>query len=70
MTIKDILVHIDTSLSCGVRLELAAALARRFNAFLLMAMGAYGHSHLREPILGGMTRDILRQMTVPVLMAH
>jgi nucleotide-binding universal stress UspA family protein len=36
----------------------------------LMVMGAYGHSRLRETILGGMTRDILRHMTVPVLMAH
>jgi nucleotide-binding universal stress UspA family protein len=36
----------------------------------LIVMGAYGHSRLREFVLGGMTRDILRQMTVPVLMAH
>jgi nucleotide-binding universal stress UspA family protein len=36
----------------------------------LVVMGAYGHSRLRETILGGMTRDILRDMTVPVLMAH
>ena len=36
----------------------------------LIVMGAYGHSRLREFILGGATRDILRQMTVPVLLAH
>jgi nucleotide-binding universal stress UspA family protein len=36
----------------------------------LIVMGAYGHSRLREFVLAGMTRDILRQMTVPVLMAH
>ncbi len=36
----------------------------------LVVMGAYGHARLRETILGGMTRDILRSMTVPVLMAH
>lgn len=36
----------------------------------LVVMGAYGHSRLREMILGGMTRDVLRHMTVPVLMAH
>jgi nucleotide-binding universal stress UspA family protein len=36
----------------------------------LIVMGAYGHSRLRETILGGMTRDMLRGMTVPVLMAH
>jgi nucleotide-binding universal stress UspA family protein len=36
----------------------------------LVVMGAYGHSRLREMVLGGMTRDMLRSMTVPVLMAH
>jgi len=33
-------------------------------------MGAYGHTRLRETVLGGVTRDVLRHMTVPVLMAH
>lgn len=33
-------------------------------------MGAYGHSRVREYLFGGTTRDILRQMTVPVLMTH
>ena len=36
----------------------------------LIVMGAYGHSRLREFILGGATRDILNSMTVPVLMSH
>lgn len=36
----------------------------------LLVMGAYSHSRLRERILGGVTRQILSQMTVPVLMAH
>jgi nucleotide-binding universal stress UspA family protein len=36
----------------------------------LLVMGAYGHSRLREMILGGVTRDILRSMNVPVLMAR
>lgn len=36
----------------------------------LIVMGAYGHSRMREVILGGMTRDILTRMTVPVLMSH
>ena len=36
----------------------------------LLVMGAYGHSRLRELVLGGVTRTILRDMTVPVLMAH
>jgi nucleotide-binding universal stress UspA family protein len=36
----------------------------------LIVMGAYGHARVREMVLGGATRDILRHMTVPVLMAH
>ncbi|HEU0223257.1 MAG TPA: universal stress protein [Paracoccaceae bacterium] len=36
----------------------------------LLVMGAYGHSRLREFVLGGTTRDILRDVPVPVLMAH
>ncbi|KLK89684.1 hypothetical protein AA309_30070 [Microvirga vignae] len=36
----------------------------------LIVMGAYGHSRLREMVLGGTTRTILASMTVPVLMAH
>ena len=35
-----------------------------------MVMGGYGHSRLREFILGGVTRSILNSMTVPVLMSH
>lgn len=36
----------------------------------LLVMGAYGHSRLREFILGGATRTMLREMRVPVWMAH
>ncbi|MFE1599973.1 universal stress protein [Methylobacterium sp. ID0610] len=36
----------------------------------LLVMGAYGHSHLREAILGGASRSMLRSMTLPVLMSH
>ena len=35
-----------------------------------MVMGAYGHSRLREFVMGGTTRTILGSMTIPVLMAH
>jgi nucleotide-binding universal stress UspA family protein len=35
-----------------------------------IVMGAYGHSRLREFILGGVTRSILKSMPVPVLMSH
>ena len=36
----------------------------------LIVMGGYGHARFRELLLGGVTRDILAHMTVPVLMAH
>jgi nucleotide-binding universal stress UspA family protein len=36
----------------------------------LIVMGGYGHAKLREVILGGVTRDMLKSMTVPVFMSH
>lgn len=36
----------------------------------LLVMGAYGHSRFREMMLGGATRGVLRDVEVPVLMAH
>ncbi|HVA13274.1 MAG TPA: universal stress protein [Stellaceae bacterium] len=36
----------------------------------LVVMGGYEHSRTRELILGGATRGVLQQMTVPVLMSH
>ena len=36
----------------------------------LIVMGAYGHSRLRELVLGGATRTLLESMTAPVLMSR
>ncbi len=36
----------------------------------LLVMGAYGHSRLREAILGGATRNVLENTEFPVLLAH
>lgn len=36
----------------------------------LIVMGAYGHSRMRELIMGGATRTIFESMTAPVLMSH
>ena len=36
----------------------------------MIVMGGYGHSRLREFVLGGVTRGLLESMTVPVLMSH
>jgi nucleotide-binding universal stress UspA family protein len=35
-----------------------------------LVMGGYGHSRLREFVLGGATRGILASMTLPTLMSH
>jgi nucleotide-binding universal stress UspA family protein len=36
----------------------------------LLVMGCYGHSRLREFVLGGASRHLLQGMTLPVLMSH
>ncbi|SLN16165.1 Universal stress protein family protein [Falsiruegeria litorea R37] len=36
----------------------------------MIVMGAYGHSRFREAILGGATRNMLENGTVPVFLAH
>lgn len=36
----------------------------------LIVMGGYGHWRLRETLFGGVTRDMIRQSTVPILLAH
>ena len=40
------------------------------HAIDLIVMGLYGHSRVREMVLGGASRTLLGSMTVPVLMAH
>ncbi len=56
----------DAAASAGASL-LARATANGSN---LLVMGAYGHSRMREFILGGVTRHVLKNMTMPVLMSH
>jgi nucleotide-binding universal stress UspA family protein len=36
----------------------------------MIVMGGFGHSRLREFVLGGATRGLLESMTVPTLMSH
>jgi nucleotide-binding universal stress UspA family protein len=49
--------------------EVLARHARDSDADLVV-MGAYGHSRLREAILGGATRDMLEGAEIPVFLAH
>lgn len=49
--------------------DLLLSRAADFDADLIVA-GAYHHSQFREALLGGVSRELLDHMTVPVLMAH
>ena len=40
------------------------------NQIDLLVLGGYGHSRLREYVLGGVTHDVLDWTTVPILMSH
>jgi len=62
--------HVETAASNGI--SVADTLLSRAGdlAADLLVMGAYGHSRVRELVLGGTTRTVLRSMTLPVLMAH
>ena len=59
--------HIDGAASDVANILLSHAADRSID---MMVMGGYGHSRLREMMLGGATRGILESMTVPVLMSH
>ena len=38
--------------------------------FDLLAMGAYGHARLREDLFGGVTKNVIENITIPLLMSH
>ena len=49
--------------------EALLALGKKMHADLLI-MGCYGHSRFRETMLGGVTRTVLKSMTIPVFMSY
>jgi nucleotide-binding universal stress UspA family protein len=49
--------------------EAIMAQARETGAGVVV-MGAYGHSRIREFVLGGATRHALSAMTMPLLVSH
>lgn len=49
--------------------EVVQTEARRLGADLMVA-GAFGHPKLWEQVMGGVTRDLLAQMTLPILMSY
>jgi nucleotide-binding universal stress UspA family protein len=61
---------IERTVSAGIAAgEVLLSRAADIGADLLV-IGAYGHSRVRELLLGGATRSILQSMTLPVLMSH
>jgi nucleotide-binding universal stress UspA family protein len=54
----------ERSVSDALR-EAAAKLGAAY-----VVMGAYGHSRFGEAVFGGVTRDLLRNCKVPLLLAH
>lgn len=76
--VEDILAHLGRH---GVTVQARHVAARRHAGDTLLdavaecgadlvVMGAWGHSRLREVVLGGVTAHVLHHATVPVLVAH
>lgn len=62
--------ELQRSVAAGLEVE-EELLSRAADASAdLIVMGCYGHSRLRELVMGGASRGILAHMTAPVLMAH
>jgi nucleotide-binding universal stress UspA family protein len=66
----DVKVEIETVPAADIDVTNAILSYVADNAGTLIVMGGYGHAKLREVILGGVTRDMLKTMTVPVFMSH
>jgi nucleotide-binding universal stress UspA family protein len=62
----------ETTTSITAGLAVGDELLNRLTDFSsdLLVMGCYGHSRFREMLFGGVSRDVLEHMTVPVLMSH
>ena len=66
----DVKVEIETTRAADIDVTDAILSYAADRSGTLIVMGGYGHSRLREIILGGVTRDMLKSMTVPIFMSH
>ena len=58
-------------ISCGAKQSIGECLMEEAaKTGDLLVMGGYGHSHLRETFLGGVTLDVISHHTLPVFLAH
>jgi nucleotide-binding universal stress UspA family protein len=65
-------LNIEIERIVGGKMDIADVLLSRAadSSANLIVMGGYGHSRMREFVLGGVTYGMLRAMTTPVLMSH
>ena len=65
-------VRVEVTMDPGTEIDVGNELLSRAADLSadLIVMGGYGHSRLKEWVLGGATRTILESMTTPVLMSH
>jgi nucleotide-binding universal stress UspA family protein len=65
-------IKVDVKRMAAPDLDVANALLSYAadSAATFLVMGGYGHSRLREFVLGGVTRSVLSTMTVPTLLSH
>jgi nucleotide-binding universal stress UspA family protein len=65
-------IKCEATQATAIGADVGAELLRQATVYgsELLVMGCYGHSRLREFVLGGASRHILEQMRLPVLMSH
>ncbi|MFO1109393.1 MAG: universal stress protein [Bradyrhizobium sp.] len=63
-------VVLETVDAAGRSIQAALEAASRLHDSDLLVMGAYGHSRLREFVLGGATRSMIARPPLPVLLSH
>ena len=65
---------VEARLECGSSDLAPAAVTIRETCYAadadLLVCGAYGHSRVREMVFGGVTRDLLNECGIPLLMVH
>ena len=67
---RGVAAKVETTVSDGTPVaDIMLSTAADLTADLIV-MGAWAHSRLREFVLGGASRGIMQEMTVPVLMSH
>lgn len=67
---RGIAAGVETTVSNGTPVaDVILSMAADLTADLIV-MGAWGHSRLREYVMGGASHGIFEEMTVPVLMSH